>query len=44
MTVVRVTPNHGEVDIEALARTDDKCVAAGYLAVTVSPWQVMFAG
>jgi hypothetical protein len=32
------------VDIDALAAIDDKCVAGGFLAVSVRPWQVMFTG
>ncbi|WP_375475556.1 SRPBCC domain-containing protein [uncultured Jatrophihabitans sp.] len=44
MTVVRVRPEHGEVDVEALARTDDQCVAQGFLTVTARPWQVVLTG
>jgi uncharacterized protein YciI len=41
MTVVRVRPEHGDVDVEALATKDDLCVAQGFLAVDVRPWRVM---
>jgi uncharacterized protein YciI len=44
MTIVRIRPSDGPIDIHALATTDDKCVAAGYLEVRVRPWQVMFEG
>ena len=43
-TIVRVRPEHGDVDVTALATVDDLCVANGYLAVTVRPWQVTFTG
>jgi uncharacterized protein YciI len=42
MTVLRVTSDHGDVDVEELATTDDLCVAGGFLSVTVRPWQVRF--
>ncbi|MGX7682032.1 SRPBCC domain-containing protein [Jatrophihabitans sp. DSM 45814] len=42
MTIVRVRPEHGDVDVTAMARTDDQCVAGGFLEVTVRPWRVMF--
>lgn len=42
MAVVHVLPEHGEVDVAALATTDDLCVAAGYLTVEVRPWDVRF--
>ncbi|NYJ07404.1 SRPBCC domain-containing protein [Petropleomorpha daqingensis] len=37
MTVVRVRPEHGDVDVEELATKDDLCVAQGFLAVEVRP-------
>jgi hypothetical protein len=43
MTVVRVRPEHGEVDVDALASHDDRCVAEGFLTVSVRPWSVMWA-
>ena len=33
MTIVRVRPEHGDVDVTALATVDDQCVAGGYLQV-----------
>jgi uncharacterized protein YciI len=42
MTIVRVRDEHGDVDITALATTDDLCVAGGYLTVEVRPWHVRF--
>jgi uncharacterized protein YciI len=42
MTIIRVQPHHGVVDVASLAASDDRCVAAGFLTVTVRPWQVMF--
>lgn len=42
MTIVRVRPEHGEVDVIALATEDDRCVASGYLTVEVRPWHVRF--
>jgi uncharacterized protein YciI len=44
MTVIRLRPEHGDLDVEELATVDDRCVATGFLAVTVQPWQVMFTG
>ena len=44
MTVIRLRPEHGDIDVTALATQDDKCVADGFLAVTVQPWQVRFTG
>ena len=44
MTIVRVRPEHGDVDVTALATVDDLCVAGGYLQVTVRPWQVVVTG
>jgi uncharacterized protein YciI len=41
-TIVQVRPEHG--DVTALTTADDRCVAGGYLEVTVRPWQVMFTG
>ena len=43
MTVVRVRPEHGDVDVEELATKDDLCVAQGFLAVEVRPWRVMLS-
>jgi uncharacterized protein YciI/uncharacterized protein YndB with AHSA1/START domain len=43
MTVVRVRPEHGEVDVATLASHDDRCVAEGFLTVSVRPWSVMWA-
>jgi uncharacterized protein YciI len=43
MTVVRVRPEHGDVDVEELATKDDLCVAQGLLAVEVRPWRVMLS-
>jgi uncharacterized protein YciI len=42
MTIVRIRPEHGDVDVAALASTDDLCVATGYLTVEVRPWKVGF--
>ena len=44
MTIVRVLPEHGDVDIYELATIDDRCVADGYLEVEVKPWAVRFTG
>jgi uncharacterized protein YndB with AHSA1/START domain/uncharacterized protein YciI len=44
MAIVRIRPSDGPVDIRALATTDDRCVAAGYLTVRVRPWNVMVEG
>jgi len=44
MTIVRVLPEHGDVDIYELATVDDKCVAEGYLTVEIKPWAVRFTG
>jgi len=44
MTIVRVLPEHGDVDVAALATVDDQCVATGYLVVDVQPWAVRFTG
>lgn len=44
MTVVRVLPEHGDVDIYELATSDDRAVAEGYLVVDVRPWAVRFTG
>lgn len=44
MTIVRVLPEHGDVDVAALATVDDGSVAAGYLVVDVQPWAVRFTG
>jgi uncharacterized protein YciI len=41
MAVVRVRPEHGDVDVQVLATEDDLCVAQGFLAVDVRPWRVM---
>ena len=43
MTVVRI-PAGTEVDIDALARTEDRCVAAGFLDVRIQPWLVALSG
>jgi uncharacterized protein YciI len=42
MAIVRVRPEHGDVDVATLATTDDLCVAGGYLTVEVRPWNVGF--
>jgi len=44
MTIVRVLPRHGDVDVHELATVDDRCVATGYLTVDVQPWAVRFTG
>ena len=44
MTIVRFRPEHGDVDVTALATVDDLCVAGGYLEVTVRPWRVAVTG
>jgi uncharacterized protein YndB with AHSA1/START domain/uncharacterized protein YciI len=44
MAIVRVLPEHGDVDIEHLANTDDLCVAGGFLQVAVRPWSVRLVG
>ena len=44
MAIVRVLPEHGDVDIEGLANTDDQCVAGGFLEVEVRPWSVRLVG
>lgn len=44
MTIVRVRDEHGDVDVTALATTDDLCVAGGYLTVEVRPWHVRLTG
>jgi len=41
MTVVRVRPEHGDVDVAALATEDDKAVVLGFLQVDVRPWRVV---
>lgn len=43
MAVVRVLPEHGDVDVAELARTDDASVAGGFLQVDVRPWSVRLA-
>ncbi|GAA2166192.1 SRPBCC domain-containing protein [Pedococcus bigeumensis] len=43
MAVLRL-PAGAEVDVEALATTDDQSVLGGLLGVTVRPWDVRFAG
>jgi uncharacterized protein YndB with AHSA1/START domain/uncharacterized protein YciI len=43
MAVLRL-PAGSEVDVEALATTDDQSVVGGLLGVTVRPWDVRFAG
>lgn len=43
MTIVRVLPEHGDVDIYELATVDDKCVADGYLCVEIKSWAVRFS-
>jgi uncharacterized protein YndB with AHSA1/START domain/uncharacterized protein YciI len=43
MAVVRVRPEHGDLDVPALAAEDDRCVALGFLEVSVRPWRVMVA-
>ncbi|WP_448624140.1 SRPBCC domain-containing protein [Geodermatophilus sp. URMC 64] len=43
MTVVRVRPEHGDVDVAALATEDDKAVALGFLQVDVRPWRVVLS-
>lgn len=42
MTIVRVLPEHGDIDVYDLATTDDRSVAGGYLKVEVKPWAVRF--
>ena len=44
MTVVRVLSDHGDVDVEQLARTDDRSVVEGVLEVEVRRWSVRFTG
>ncbi len=44
MTIVRIRPSDGHIDIHALATTDDLCVAAGYLTVRIRPWAVALSG
>jgi uncharacterized protein YciI len=44
MTIVRVLPEHGDIDVYDLATTDDRAVADGYLTVEVRPWAVRFTG
>jgi uncharacterized protein YciI len=44
MAIVRVLPEHGDVDVEQLANTDDQCVAGGFLQVAVRPWSVRLIG
>jgi uncharacterized protein YciI len=43
MTIVHVLPEHGDVNVTALATTDDLSVVIGLLTVTVKPWDVRFA-
>jgi hypothetical protein len=40
MTILRL-PDPGQLSTARLATEDDASVAAGFLAVTVRPWQVM---
>jgi uncharacterized protein YndB with AHSA1/START domain/uncharacterized protein YciI len=44
MTVIRVLPEHGDLDVEALATTEDQSVATGHLQVEVRPWSVRLTG
>jgi uncharacterized protein YndB with AHSA1/START domain/uncharacterized protein YciI len=44
MAIVRALPEHGELDLDELARTDDACVAGGFLEVDVRPWSVRLVG
>ena len=41
MTIVRVDD---DLDVTALATTEDRAVAAGYLTVDVRPWDVRIVG
>ncbi|GAA4356719.1 SRPBCC domain-containing protein [Angustibacter luteus] len=43
MTVIRVRPEDGDVDVERLATQDDRSVAGGLLTVRVRPWRVQLS-
>jgi uncharacterized protein YndB with AHSA1/START domain/uncharacterized protein YciI len=44
MTIVRALPEHDDVDVDLLVRTDDASVAGGFLEVEVRPWSVRLVG
>ena len=44
MAILRVLPEHGDVDVAELALTDDPCVAGGFLQAEVRPWSVRLVG